>query len=159
ARHRARLFRRLEPFGGCSRPRRAARHGQELDSQRTVEAEGGARGCGMNHSDPFRELVEGYALGALDPEERTAFEAHLARGCAACTRALEESRWLVSQLAYLAPEAEPSGLLRGRLVETVRFEATRARVPAPRPKSVPLWMWGAVAAAVLFALYNYWEAS
>ena len=112
----------------------------------------------MNHTDPFRELVESYALGALDPEERASLEEHLAGGCADCAQALEESRWLVSQLAYLAPEAEPSGMLRGRLIETVRFEAARDEVPRPRPKAVPLWMWGAVAAAVLFALYNARES-
>jgi anti-sigma-K factor RskA len=113
----------------------------------------------VSNADPFRELVESYALGALDPDECAGFEAHLAGGCAECAKAVEEARSVVSQLAYLAPEAEPSGMLRGRLVETVRFEAARDRVRSPRPKAIPLWMWGAVAAAVLFALYNAWDAS
>ena len=110
----------------------------------------------MSQSHPFRELIEAYALGALDPEERATLEAHLESGCAECSRALEEARWVTSQLAYLAPEAEPSGMLRGRLLEKIRFAA--AREPAARPRTIPLWMWGAVAAALLFALYNALES-
>jgi len=105
--------------------------------------------------DPFRELIEAYALGALDPEDRAAVAAHLATGCAECTKALGESQWLVSQLAYLAPEATPSEMLRGRLLKTVREEAA-AKTSTPK-SSIPLWMWGAVAAVLLFAFYNVHE--
>ena len=110
--------------------------------------------------DPFRELIEAYALGALDPEDRVAVAAHLATGCAECNKALGESQWLVSQLAYLAPEADPSDMLRGRLLKTVRAEAAAARVSssAPAKSEIPFWMWGAVAAALLFAFYNAYEA-
>jgi len=109
--------------------------------------------------DPFLDLIEAYALGSLDPEERSNLEAHLAAGCMDCAKALGEARWLVSQLAYLAPEAQPSDMLRGRLLKTVRAEAktsgARARASA---KTIPLWMWAGVAAVVLFALYNFREA-
>lgn len=108
--------------------------------------------------DPFLELIEAYALGSLDNEEQAGLEAHLATGCAACTKALAEARWLVSQLAYLAPEAQPSDMLRGRLVETVRAEAKTGKTQSAPSVSIPFWMWGAVAAAVLFALYNFYEA-
>lgn len=104
--------------------------------------------------DPFRELIEAYALGALDPEDRAAVAAHLATGCAGCVKALGESQWLVSQLAYLAPEAAPSDMLRGRLLKTVREEAAAEGTPK---SAIPLWMWGAVAAALLFAFYNAYE--
>lgn len=114
----------------------------------------------MSNTDPFREQLEAYALGALDREERAAMEAHLATGCAECTKGLEESRWLVSQLAYLAPEAKPSDTLRGRLLQTVREEAEDQKSgasPSHAKGGIPAWMWGAVAAAVLFALYNFWN--
>jgi anti-sigma-K factor RskA len=112
------------------------------------------------YRDPFRELIEAFALGSLDSEERAAVAAHLATGCAECTKALAEARWVVSQLAYLAPEAAPSDMLRGRLLKTVRAEAAAAKPEASRvsKSAIPLWMWGAVAAAVLFALYNTYEA-
>ena len=109
--------------------------------------------------DPFLELIEAYALGSLDLEERAGLEAHLATGCADCTKALGEARWLVSQLAYLAPEAQPSDMLRGRLLKTVRGEASSGKAQVqPSVMTIPFWMWGAVAAVVLFALYNFYEA-
>lgn len=113
--------------------------------------------------DPFLELVESYALGALDREERVSLEAHLAVGCAECGKALDEARWLVSQLAYLAPGAQPSDMLRGRLLKTVRADVANnvtkgGSSPATSGVAIPLWMWGAVAASVLFAFYNFYEA-
>jgi len=109
--------------------------------------------------DPFLELMEAYALGALDADERISVEAHLASGCPQCAQELDQARWLVSQLAYLAPEAQPSDMLRGRLLKTVRAEATATNAQAPSSQQqIPFWMWGAVAAVVLFALYNLREA-
>ncbi|HET9804782.1 MAG TPA: zf-HC2 domain-containing protein, partial [Candidatus Acidoferrum sp.] len=107
----------------------------------------------MANGDQFRELIEAYALGALDPQERASLEAHLASGCADCAKSLGEARWLVSQLAYLAPEAQPSDMLRGRLLQTVRAEA-RAATPAKSSSAIPIWMWGAVAALLLFTVYT-----
>lgn len=109
--------------------------------------------------DPFLELIEAYALGALEREERASLETHLATGCSECRKVLEEARWLVSQLAYLAPEAQPSEMLRGRLLKTVREDTVKDQaVPVPERPAIPLWMWGAVAAAVLFAFYNFYQA-
>lgn len=108
----------------------------------------------MSEHDKFRELIEPYALGALDPAERMELEAHLRSKCAECAKALDEARWLVSQLAYLAPEATPSDILKGRLMQRVRADVRSARAES----QVPYWMWGAVAAALLFAFYNAWDA-
>jgi len=111
----------------------------------------------VTNSDQFRELIEPYALGALDAEERSAFEAHLATGCADCAKALEEARWVVSQLAYIAPEAEPSDMLKGRLMQTVRAEARSSdAVPSARPLA-PVWMWAGVAALLVFSFYSFVE--
>jgi len=57
---------------------------------------------------------------------------------------------------YLAPEATPSDVLRGRLLQTVRVEARAARLAKPS-SSVPFWMWGAIAALLLFTLYTSTE--
>lgn len=110
----------------------------------------------MTNGDQFRELIEAYALGALDAEERASLEAHLAEGCADCAKALDEARWLVSQLAYLAPDAQPSDMLRGRLLQTVRAEARSAK-STKASSAIPLWMWGAVAALLVFTIYTSWE--
>jgi anti-sigma-K factor RskA len=110
----------------------------------------------MTNGDQFRELIEAYALGALDAQERASLEAHLETGCADCSKALDEARWLVSQLAYLAPDRKPSDLLRGQLLQTLRAEAHAAKSATPAA-AIPFWMWGAVAALLLFTLYTSWE--
>ena len=123
----------------------------------------------MSATDQFGELLEAYALGALDAPEREALEAHLATHCPECTAALAEARWLVTQLAYTAPEAGPSDMLRGRLMKIVREEAAaeqatqkysvRASAVAPLAKpAVPYWMWAAVAALLVVAIYSTWDA-
>ena len=113
----------------------------------------------MKNCDQFRELIEAYALGALDPEERAALEDHLATGCSDCTKAAEEARWLVSQLAYVAPEASPSDMLKGRLMQTVRAEAPSPAKPRvlPAKSSIPFWLWAGVAALLVFSIYSAWN--
>lgn len=112
----------------------------------------------MKNCGQFRELLEPYALGALDPEDRTTIEAHLATGCPACAKAVEEARWLVSQLAYAAPEAVPSDMLKGRLMQTVRAEAQAAKPHViPAKSAIPFWLWSAVAALLVFSIYSAWN--
>ena len=113
----------------------------------------------MKNCDQFRELIEAYALGALDPEDRAALEAHLATGCAECAKSVEEARWLVSQLAYAAPEAAPSDMLKGRLMQTVRAEAqSQAQPHVLRTKNaIPFWLWVGVAALLVFSVYSAWN--
>jgi anti-sigma-K factor RskA len=109
-------------------------------------------------------MYEAYALGALDPPERAALEAHLATGCAECAKAVAEARWLVSQLAYLAPEASTSDMLKGRLIQTVRSESKSmssslvATGPTTTPTGIPYWLSAGIAALLLLTLYFAWEA-
>lgn len=118
----------------------------------------------MSEHEQIRELIEGYALGALDAQERATLEAHLASGCAECEKTLEEARWAASQLAYLAPEAQPSEMLKGRLMQTVRADAagsassdgTQRREESSRG-GVPWWLWAGVAALLLFSVYSAWN--
>ncbi len=112
----------------------------------------------MSKGDQFRELVEAYAIGVLDAEERATFEAHLATGCDDCAKALKEARWLVSQLGYLAPEAKPSELLKDRLMRSVRGEAKAASVLAKPKAAIPFWMWAGVAAMLVVTVYSAWDA-
>ena len=117
----------------------------------------------MTNCDQFVEMYEAYALGALDAVERAGFEAHLAAGCPDCTKAVDEARWVVSQLAYLAPEAAPSEMLKGRLMKTVRAEAAVARRPAPEKSGAPsllrvtFWMWVGAAALLLLSVYSRYK--
>jgi anti-sigma-K factor RskA len=129
-----------------------------LDSQRFVALEGRIAGYHVSDCVKFRELLEAYALGALDAPERAALEAHLATGCHDCAKALAEARRLVSQLAYLAPEAAPSDMLKGRLLQTVRAEAQAAKQSAAPKSAIPFWMWAGVAALFVIAIYSTWNA-
>ncbi len=114
----------------------------------------------MSEHDQFRELLEAYALGALDVSEQAALEAHLATGCAECAKALEEARYLVSQLAYLAPPAEPSEMLKAGLLRTVRAESAPAKITEMKASSgsIPLWLWAGVAALLILSVYSTWDA-
>jgi anti-sigma-K factor RskA len=114
----------------------------------------------VSSNDPFREKAEAYALGALDPAERAEFEAHLAGRCADCEKAVAEARWLVAQLAYVAPDSSPSEAVKRRLMQTVRAEAGTAQFPSRSggPGRIPWWMWAAVAALVLVTAYSSWNA-
>ncbi len=117
----------------------------------------------MSSCDQFREMFEAYALGALEAPERAALDAHLATGCEACAKSIAEARWLVSQLAYTAPDAAPSDMLKGRLMQTVRAEAPAARpastsVLRPRTGALPFWRSAGIAALLLLTLYSAWNA-
>jgi anti-sigma-K factor RskA len=108
-------------------------------------------------------MYEAYALGALDPPERAAVEAHLGTGCAECARAVAEARWLVSQLAYLAPETSSSDMLKGRLLQTVRSEAKSSSAVSTESKTttpfaIPYWLSAGIAALLLLTLYFAWDA-
>lgn len=118
----------------------------------------------MSNCDQFREMYEAYALGALDPPERAALEAHLATGCAECAKSVAEARWLVSQLAYLAPEAATSDMLKVRLMQTVRSD-TKAKSSSPvstgattTASGIPYWLSAGIAALLLLTLYFAWDA-
>jgi len=114
----------------------------------------------VSEHDQIRELIEAYALGALDEQERAAVATHLASGCPDCTKALEEARWLVTQLVYLAPSAEPSASLRARLLQELRSESFPAQVAEiksrPAKAGIPFWMWAGVAALLLLTTYSAW---
>ncbi len=98
----------------------------------------------------LREFYEDYALGVLEGPELAELEAHLARGCEVCAAGVERARWLVSQLAFAAPEQTPPAAARAKLMQAVRPSAERA----PRRSWFPVWVWLPAAAAILFALYT-----
>jgi anti-sigma-K factor RskA len=116
----------------------------------------------VSEHDQFRELIEGYALGSLDQAERAELETHLGSGCAECAAALAEARWLVTQLVYLAPMAQPSEMLRARLLQTVRAEGSAKSAGSATgisaKSAIPLWMWAGVAALLLVTAYSTWNA-
>jgi anti-sigma-K factor RskA len=128
-----------------------------LDPQCIAEAEGRIAGKSVSQQDQFRETVESYALGALDPEERALFEAHLG-DCAECAHALDEARLVVSELAHLAPVAQPAKQLKQRILKEVRREATVKTRSLSPGSAIPVWLWAGVAALVVLSVSSTWNA-
>jgi anti-sigma-K factor RskA len=97
----------------------------------------------MTDHDSLRELAAGYVLGALDPDDRRAFETHL-QGCEECRREVGSLAPLPGLLARAAPgdaEPMPAGVA-DRAVAAARSQW------AGLARSRRAWRMGAVAAAV-----------
>jgi anti-sigma-K factor RskA len=111
--------------------------------------------------EQLNPLYEEYALGVLEGAERSEVEAHLARACDKCVPGVARARWVVSQLAHAAPEAQPPAALRGKIMDAVKSTAEDARPVASfeKPKSprtspvFPVWAWAAAAALALITGY------
>src|SRR5918912_4436757 len=98
--------------------------------------------------EDIHELAAGYALDALDPAERDAFDAHLAE----CWRCREELASLQEAAAALAAGVEapaPPSALRGRVLDQVRGE--RSNVVPLRARRPRLQLLPAVAAVAACA--------
>ena len=96
----------------------------------------------------WQEQAAPYALGILSPEERRAFEVHLA-GCDACRADVRAYAEVAAALAHAAPAAEPPGTLRDRvLAEARRVRPIGAGMRTGRRLVLP-WL---AAAALLLAV-------
>ena len=98
--------------------------------------------------DTIHQLTAGYALDALDPDERRAFEAHLA-GCAECQEELASFWQVAGSLARAAEGPAPPPALRGRLLERARAERPNVVPLRPRRWAVPVATAAAAVAAVI----------
>jgi anti-sigma-K factor RskA len=89
--------------------------------------------------DQLGDRTAAYVLGALDPAERLAFEAHLAE-CAICAAEVRSFAPAAGWLAHAAPTAQPDPEVRDRLLKAIA-------VRSPWSGS-----WLAMAASVLLAV-------
>jgi anti-sigma-K factor RskA len=108
----------------------------------------------MTH-DQLIDSAASYALGALDAGEQEEFETHL-RGCAECTRAVDQHREVMGLLAYAAAPVRPANpdALRDRVLRDVRA-ASAAVVPISRARAArgagSTGWWIAIAASIVVA--------
>ena len=103
----------------------------------------------------LHELSAGYALDALDPEEREAFERHLA-GCPECQAEVASFWEVAGALAVAADGPAPSPELRDRILADARAEKqTVVSLDSRRRVSPVLAAVTAVAAAVAIGLGIY----
>jgi anti-sigma factor RsiW len=100
----------------------------------------------------IHELTAGYALDALDAEERNAYEAHLP-GCAHCQEELASFWTTTEALAVATSGPEPSPALRERILADVRAEPPQNVVAfEPRRRRVAPVLGAVAAVAAVVAL-------
>lgn len=117
----------------------------------------------------FEESVAAYALGALDADERRAFEAHLA-SCSKCAAELAELRRVTTGLAMSIERVAPPAGLKARTIARATGQPqikttpeTAAQAPpvaivhtaAPRASMSLAWLAAAAGIAVAIGLGVY----
>jgi anti-sigma factor RsiW len=108
----------------------------------------------------IHELTAAYALDALDPDERRAYEEHLA-SCEQCREELASFSSTTEALAIAASGPAPSDGLRERILAAARAEPQVVVPLEPRRRRTVSWVAAgaaAVAAAVALGI-GIWAAS
>jgi len=97
--------------------------------------------------DELKHDAAAYALGVLEPAERTAFEAHLST-CAECVADVRQMRLAAGGLAHAVPQVSPPPSLRARILDrAVRgagsFESAggvAAKTIVRERRGLPAWL-------------------
>jgi anti-sigma-K factor RskA len=100
-------------------------------------------------SDTIHELSAGYAVDALDDDERRRFEAHL-DDCARCRDDVDAFRTAAAGLAIAGPSPPPPPALRAQILEAAGAERPNV-TPLPTRRRTPWMPVAAVASAVAVA--------
>ena len=99
----------------------------------------------MGVHDQLGDQVASYALDALTPAEKQAFEAHLTT-CATCAAEVRSLTPVAGALAHLAPLADPGASVRAGLLAALR---------TGRSRSDTSWLAAAASVALAVALGSY----
>src|SRR5512141_3388989 len=91
----------------------------------------------------LQEMFELYALGVLEPIEKSEIDAHLTRGCENCQQALADALALNAGVLSFVPEAAPRRRLKRRLLTSVGVH-------------YPGWGWVWAVGAVCLLLVAAW---
>ncbi len=107
----------------------------------------------------IHELTAGYALDALDADERSAYEAHLP-SCASCQQELESFRQTTEALAVAASGPAPSPGLRDRILAAARAEPPQNVIAFEprRRRLVPVLAAATAVAAIVALAIGLWAA-
>ena len=104
----------------------------------------------------IHELTAGYALDALAPAERRAYEEHL-EGCGRCQEELGTFWQTTEALAVAASGPVPSEALRGRVLAAARAEPQNViSLESRRARIVPVLGAAAAVAAVVALAIGLW---
>jgi hypothetical protein len=98
--------------------------------------------------DGVEENIDAWALGALDVEESTALDAHVA-GCAACRLLMDAASARAAAIAMAVPLVSASHQLKARVMAAA---SVMSDLPPRRAASGSRWWFAGAAAAVTFGL-------
>lgn len=105
----------------------------------------------MRHNESLEELAALQSLGALEGDDASVFETHLAEGCARCEELLVDFRNASAAVASGTPSLVPRSVLRSRILASL--EGPRAAAASvreePRSSAAAAWLLAAAAAVVL----------
>lgn len=114
----------------------------------------------MSSMHDEQALAAPYALGALDPAERLAFEGHLAE-CPLCREEVRSLSRVVDALARCVPQQTPRPELRSRVLASITGRPSERVVTVPNAqprRSVRAWVPLAAAIVLAAALGTYaWQ--
>jgi anti-sigma-K factor RskA len=102
-------------------------------------------------------LAAPYVLGALEPDERRVFEAHVAT-CRVCTDEVRSLNRVAEALARSVPARTPPAELRARVLDAIGTASRAARPPGHgrrSPRAVPGWLPLAATVVVCLGLGAY----
>ncbi|HWL33328.1 MAG TPA: anti-sigma factor [Gaiellaceae bacterium] len=103
----------------------------------------------------LHDLTAGYALDALDPDERARYEEHLA-SCESCREELQDFWQVAGALGRAAGGPTPPASLRERILEQARDERPNV-VPLRRRVAAPVLTSAAAVAAVVAVGLGIWS--
>lgn len=103
----------------------------------------------------LHDLTAGYALDALDPDERARYEEHLA-SCESCREELQDFWQVAGALGRAAGGPAPPASLRDRILEQARNERPNL-VPLRRRVATPVLASAAAVAAVVAVALGIWS--
>ena len=103
----------------------------------------------------LHDLTAGYALDALDPDERARYEEHLA-SCERCRDELQGFWQVAGALGRAAGGPTPPASLRERILEQARDERPNV-VPLRRRVATPVLASAAAVAAVVAVALGIWS--
>jgi hypothetical protein len=103
--------------------------------------------------DPFFDLIELYAIGALETADSEAFRYHLESGCEECGSRLDKAVVQAAMISRTVPLVAPPAGLRDRIAASVNAANPVIVMPEPPPRKrgggVAAWL---IAAAAVLAL-------
>lgn len=103
----------------------------------------------------LHDLTAGYALDALDPDERARYEEHLA-SCESCREELQDFWQVAGALGRAAGGPAPPASLRERILEQARSERPNV-VPLRRRVATPVLASAAAVAALVAVAIGIWS--